>query len=368
MLLRSPRSQRLIIGLLVVLVLFSATTPVAAAQESPVDPDSVHLRASLQPDGSADWTVEYRIRIDDANTSDAFDSLQADIRANRSAFESRFADRMRPTVNAAENATGRSMTIEAVGVTTGRQTLGQEYGVITYTFEWTRFAVVDGSRIVAGDALAGLFLDEETSLTITWPEPYRAVTIRPSPSGTDTRAVTWEGRMDFASDEPVVVVDEQVTKTPGPGTTTAGTGPIDGGDGDGAEPSDGGDGWLSTALIAVTAVAIIAALGGGAWFYTRRRGRPSETPTDDTAATGATEPPPDLLSNEERVLQLLSERGGRIKQQQVAEELDWTDAKTSQVVSNLREDDAINSFRLGRENVLTLPDHDLTESAEDDDQ
>jgi Uncharacterized membrane-associated protein/domain len=61
------------------------------------------------------------------------------------------------------------------------------------------------------------------------------------------------------------------------------------------------------------------------------------------------------LSNEERVLRLLKGNGGRMKQQQVVTELDWTDAKTSQVVGSLREDEKIEVFRIGRENVLTLP-------------
>ena len=71
-----------------------------------------------------------------------------------------------------------------------------------------------------------------------------------------------------------------------------------------------------------------------------------------------TETPPELLSNEERVLQLLEQRGGRIKQQDVVSELDWTEAKTSQVVGDLREDDEIEVFRIGRENVLSLPDNE----------
>jgi hypothetical protein len=39
----------------------------------------------------------------------------------------------------------------------------------------------------------------------------------------------------------------------------------------------------------------------------------------------------------------------------VVQELDWTDAKTSQVVGNLREDGDVEVFRIGRENVLALP-------------
>jgi hypothetical protein len=47
-----------------------------------------------------------------------------------------------------------------------------------------------------------------------------------------------------------------------------------------------------------------------------------------------------------------------MKQQAVVEELDWTDAKTSKVVSALRDAGELESFRLGRENVLSLPDAD----------
>lgn len=58
------------------------------------------------------------------------------------------------------------------------------------------------------------------------------------------------------------------------------------------------------------------------------------------------------------MLQLLDENGGRIKQKQVVETLGWTDAKTSKVVSGLREEGTIESFRIGRENVLRYPDRD----------
>jgi hypothetical protein len=68
----------------------------------------------------------------------------------------------------------------------------------------------------------------------------------------------------------------------------------------------------------------------------------------------------DLLSNEEQVLRLVEANGGRMKQKQVAEELDWTAAKTSQVVTGLRDEGDLDGFRLGRENVLSLPDYDAT--------
>jgi uncharacterized membrane protein len=92
-------------------------------------------------------------------------------------------------------------------------------------------------------------------------------------------------------------------------------------------------------------------------FVLRNDEDPLAGGSDDSDVAGS--PPDELLSNEERVLQLLRENGGRMKQKQVAEQLDWTAAKTSQVVGDLREDEEVDAFRLGRENVLTLPDVDI---------
>jgi hypothetical protein len=65
---------------------------------------------------------------------------------------------------------------------------------------------------------------------------------------------------------------------------------------------------------------------------------------------------------------VLDYNDGRMKQQQVAERLDWTAAKTSQVISGLREDDELVTFRIGRENVVTLPDVDLADDISGDDE
>ena len=82
-----------------------------------------------------------------------------------------------------------------------------------------------------------------------------------------------------------------------------------------------------------------------------------EADEGDAAAFGAGVDP-ELLSSEEKVLRLIEANGGRMKQKRVAEDLDWTAAKTSQVTKRLREDGDLKGFRLGRENVLALPEED----------
>jgi hypothetical protein len=313
--------------------------PGAAIQES-VDPDVVVMRADVAADGDARWSVAYRTRLDDANTTAAFESLQADIEANRSAYTDRFGTGMRRTVRAAENRTGRGMALENLTVTADTEQFGQEYGVVTYRFTWTSFAAVDGGRLRVGDALAGLFLDSETSLVVAYPDEYDVVSASPRPAENRTNAVVWRGQIDFGPDEPRLVL--------APGGAASGPG---------------------TAVLAGGAVAVLALLAGG-YLVVRRRGVDAVAGGDESGASeggdadgatpaaddGAEGPPEELLSNEERVLKLLDEEGGRVKQQRIASEFDWTDAKTSQVVGGLDEAGDVEKFRIGRENVVALPE------------
>ena len=301
--------------------------------QTSVDPDVVYMTAAVREDGTAEWAVEYRVRLDDDNATRAFESVQADIEDDPDSFTARFADGMSRTVASAENATGREMELRNVTVSAEKQTFGQEYGVITYRFTWTGFATTDGDRIRAGDALSELFLDDETALEIAYPEGYEVASVQPRPSENRSSAVVWRGPTDFGADEPRVEVT----------------------------PARGGS---QLPLLAGVAGVLVAA-AGGAVLLTRRRGGGAGAAGVAAADDGQEEPPEELLSNEERVIKLLDESGGRIKQQRITEEFDWTDAKTSQVVGSLRDDDAVETFRIGRENVVTLPEEsDLLDDGE----
>lgn len=364
-----------VIVLLLVLSLPLASTGAASPDSvfgvQSVDPDQVILRVDLQPNGDAEWRIEYRVRLETENETQAFEDLQADVEENESAYLSDFTERIGGTVNTAENSTGREMAAENFDVSTRITQLPQEYGVLTYTFTWTNFAQTDGDEIVAGDALAGFFLDSETTLTIGWPDDYREASVSPEPSERQQNAVVWRGPLDFGSSEP------RVTAEPGDssGTTNGGTDPAD------------EAGWFGLGTIGGGLVVLLV-LGAAGLLYMRRNGRidgglPGAVSSPDTSSDGGTagagaagagagaaaggasgkdasqqEPPSELLSNEERVVKFLEQEGGRAKQQEIVDGLGWTDAKTSQVLSGMASDDQIEKFRIGRENVVKLPDDD----------
>ena len=357
------------------LVLTVASAGVAV-QDGPVgqtgiDADSTTLSAAVGPDGDADWRVTYRIELDDQNATDAFESLRQDIEANRSRYVATFRDRIEATAESAENTTGREMSVGNFGVEAEtRAQPDTTFGVVTYRFEWNGFAAADGDRIAAGDALDGLILDSRTALRVSWPDGYGATDVTPDATEREEGAVVWRGPVDFEAGEPRVTVERGAGSTP-TGTASPGGGGGGGGPGDGTE---GGPGSLLP-----VAVLLAVALAAGGVLLARREdvgpagggdgaaGAAGDSGSGDGSGGDGTPaaPPEELLSNEERVLRLLEENGGRMKQQEVAGELDWTAAKTSQVVGDLRDEDELGSFRLGWENVLTLPDVEIDGSSGD---
>ena len=333
-----------------------------------VDPDDVSIAVALAPDGDAVWTVEYRVRLATDEEKDAFAELRTDVENDTAAYASRFTERMNATASTAETATGREMSVSNATVTAQRRELPRAYGVVTYRFEWANFAAVDGDRLRVGDAIDGLFLDDSSSLAVSWPDGYRLAETTPEPDAVRDRSVVWNGPVDFSAGQPRVAIAQ--------------TGPLSG---------------LTAGELAAAIVGLLV-VGGGAVAYRRRhRGgtlgdaAPAAADgdeldagsdgaadgdgagvdpdaTDEAAASDATASASDtadpvdeeLLSNEEQVLRLIESSGGRMKQKRVADELDWTAAKTSQVVTGLRDEGELDGFRLGRENVLSLPDHDAT--------
>jgi hypothetical protein len=316
------------------------------------------MEAAVEADGDARWRVACRFRLSDENATAAFEELRADVEANAAAYRERFADRMGRTVRAAENATGREMAVRNVSVRTSREEL-TAYGVVTYRFRWTGFAAVSGDRLLVGDALEGLYLDRRTTLVVARPDGYRASGVEPEADRRHEDSVAWIGPTEFDSGEPRLVLE------PGPavdgtaaasGTTATNAGgttgtPVDRSD-DRGEP-------LPVDAVALGGALLALGLGAGAALtLTSRHDEAAAAESGTRTDAGSPGPAVDesLAPPDERVLTLLRAEGGRMKQAQVAERLDWTAAKTSRVVSDLREAGEVETFRVGRENVVALPE------------
>lgn len=126
----------------------------------------------------------------------------------------------------------------------------------------------------------------------------------------------------------------------------------------------GSDGLaLSLVLVALVALGI-----GIAWYAGVLPGpRDGDTTAEESAPVDGSEPDTgtvtpetteetqkELLSDEDHVLQLLEEHGGRMKQVHIVEQTDWSKSKVSMLLSDMEEDGEISKLRVGRENIISL--------------
>jgi hypothetical protein len=307
------------------------TATVGGADAARIPADSTVIRIRVRPDGSAVWTVQHRVDLDDENATARFETVQARIEADPLRYTGPFAERMGRAAEVAAEETGRDMAIRNVSVRARSDPTRR--GVVTYRFEWTAFASKTDGRLVVGDALVGFSLAGNQTLIVQWPDGYDPRSVSPDPADTRERAVVWDGPVEFAPAEPRVVL--------------AGGRPLR------VEP-------LVAAGLAI-AVGLVGLVG---WRRYRSSGPGATGPPDDgtasaddagSSAGGDGAGPDALLSDEEQVLSLLEANEGRMRQQAVVAELDWSETKTSEVVGKLRDAEAIEVYRLGRENVLSLP-------------
>ncbi|MFC7115619.1 helix-turn-helix transcriptional regulator [Natronoarchaeum sp. GCM10025703] len=64
------------------------------------------------------------------------------------------------------------------------------------------------------------------------------------------------------------------------------------------------------------------------------------------------------VTDEDRVRTLLADNDRRLKQSAIAAQLEWSDSKTSRVLSSMADEGTVEKLRIGRENVIDLADRD----------
>ncbi|WP_254536564.1 helix-turn-helix transcriptional regulator [Halomarina litorea] len=365
--------------------------PGLAAQTAPTDGASdatgTTITIEVRPGGDARVTVSTAFALNGSNETSAFADLAEDFERGDGRAGYSIAPFERAAAAASE-ATGRQMTVTDVryeaSVENGT-TPGNATGRLALSFEWQNFSVVDGDTVRLGDAfetpngtwLPGLTADQR--LVVEVPEGY---TLLDADAPIEDGALVWRGPTDFDDDDLDVVLERgqtTTTPTPGPNGTDA-SGP-NGTDPPGEDP----EGLTAPLFGSVALVVGTVALGAYA-LSSRDDDLPSPAATADldggggdsgTApgangpaavgagaveeADGAVAPPPDdgideeLLSDEERVERLLRSNGGRMRQADIVIETGWSNAKVSQLLSAMDEEDRVDKLRIGRENLISLP-------------
>lgn len=108
-------------------------------------------------------------------------------------------------------------------------------------------------------------------------------------------------------------------------------------------------------LAALAGIAVLVVLGG-VLVARNRLGEQNAlvTDTDDHHD--------EFVTDREHVQRLVRENGGRMKQSEIVNAVDWSKAKVSRLLAELEEEGRITKLRLGRENLICLPGEEPTAS------
>ena len=380
---RSPRAWIVpVVASLLVCTLLApalAGAPVAAQEDGAAglatttqefEADRVDFEITVYENGSATWTFRYTQGLETDEDRENFEAYAEEFETNETELYTAFQDGAeRLTTNGSE-VTGREMSAEDFrrsARTEGLDPSQSTRGVVEMSFRWDGFARVDeeGDRVVMGDVFeGGLFISSDQQLIVRAGPNLAFGDVQPDDGEFDegtmaeSDTVTWGGEKSFNPSRPrVEFVDPNAVTT------------------DDNAPATGGFGWLLPAA----GLVLVLLLGVGAAVAYRSEAFPyvgdgthADSGSEDGgagttagrgeaeagAAAGGGVPDEELISDEERVVTLLEENGGRMKQVNIVDETGWSKSKVSMLLSDMEDEGTISKLRVGRENIVSLAGHE----------
>ncbi|QSW99406.1 helix-turn-helix transcriptional regulator [Haloterrigena alkaliphila] len=339
----------------------SSTNSIANTQ----DFDQTTFEITVHENGSATWTFQHQRRFDSENESEereAFQTFAEEFESEETDLYQRFTTLVDSLVETGMDRTDREM--EATNFRRSarvEEQLGTSRGIVEMSFTWEGIAEVDGNTVTVGDVFEGIYLAEDQAIEISAGDGLTFERVEPTgearytgESVKSTNEVVWRGEHQFLDGQPQAVLVTEASDSASWPFAAGGllllviaVGAVwygrrwwpDAGADEGSEPETPAQTEDATAE---TAAAGTAAAAAG---------------TDDrTEAAAASEPLTDdeLLTDEDRVVKLIRENGGRMKQVNIVEETGWSKSKVSMLLSDMEEDGTISKLRVGRENIISL--------------
>lgn len=332
----------------------AVTTPGDSPEQARLSaPANATVVVDVHGNRSARWTVSLTYGLDTENESATFERYAEAYRN----FETDAGPTVAPyrrIVDAAATTTGRSMAVRDV---TRTARVGESTGSVSLSFTWTNMLERTGNRTIRlGDALSLTAdrtwldsLEANQTLVVRTPPGYSVVNTEAPSFNLENNSVIVSGPIDL---EGALQITYRET----------------GGTGEEGDPTP----WGMVAGAVVVGAVVVAGV-----LYRRLREPTPSTDDDDPSPEPAetADPPPDppgdgaaavpgggggteaeLLSDEERIERLLRSNEGRMKQANIVRETGWSDAKVSQLLSAMDDEGRVTKLRLGRENLISLPD------------
>ncbi|UPM43416.1 helix-turn-helix transcriptional regulator [Halocatena salina] len=304
--------------------------------------DRQTFRIDVEKNGSVRWTYVYRRDLTSQSEREQFTS-----------FAERFNERENPELYAhfkqgahlltdkGTNQTGRQMNASSFTHEAYVSRLDNS-GIVEMSFLWSNFSKVDENRVIVGDVFTGgLYIRQNQRIEISWSDELSVVSVSPQPDDRSSNTFTWVASntsRQFYDSKPRVVLETNSGET--------------------SEYAATADSVPRSWFVGL-AVVVLVGLGGGIAFH---RGvltlrLPVELRDRSTEESGSEMPAiteTDLMTDEDRILSLLRDNGGRMKQVKIVEETGWSKSKVSMLLSEMDDEDLISKLRVGRENIISL--------------
>jgi len=363
--------------------------------------DRTLFEITIYENRSAQWRFQFTQRLDNETEAANFETYAAEFRENETDLYRQFVAGGRELTRTGSNVTGREMNATGFSRDAYTGTL-DNLGIVEMSFIWTNFGQPrDGGGVLVGDVFeGGLAINVDQRLRIVAGPSLTLETdsIEPLPANTSVQSlageesVEWVGEFSFADQRPRVAfspiaaetttASNDRTTSDRTATTTAPSGPTT------ADPetetpattvaADGPIGGFGLAGmlvgLAVMALVVVVVTWRRGYFDVRDGdgspgdggdaggsggiddgGQTAGGPEATTDTTGSAVAEAALVSDDDRVRQLLEDNGGRMKQTKIVEATEWSKSKVSMLLSEMEDDGEVTKLRVGRENIVSLP-------------
>jgi hypothetical protein len=273
---------------------------------------------TVREDGSALWQLEYRTLLTTDSDLAAFENYTRDL---PSVYLPQVQTLMQYSAGQASVTACRAMASSNVSGTAVFQTSPTgRYGVVIYSFSWSRFADPDGMLTIGHAFAGGLYLAKDNTLILQYPSGWTVTLAEPAPD-LQRDSLIWYGLRSFGAGEPQVTLEKPVFP-----------------------------------LVPVIVILFsISLAGAGFMVYQSKKRR--EMPDELVEQEDASAPPlseTEEAGLEERILHLLAAGGGEQYQSEIVKTLGLPKSTISSALNSLHKKGTIQKVRKGRENLIRL--------------
>ncbi|MXV62489.1 hypothetical protein GS429_10520 [Natronorubrum sp. JWXQ-INN-674] len=341
--------------------------------------DTTTFEITVHENGSATWTFRHDRRFGTDNDSEsddreAFEEFAEEFESEETELYDRFTSQAEAMTESGAELTDREMAATNFNRSATIEEQFGTRGIVEMSFLWEEFAVVEDDTVDAGDVFQDIYLGPDQSIVFEAGDGLTFDRVEPEAEAQHSReslenadSVRWSGEQQFLAGNPRAVFVQSEASNGGETTGSVST-IVNGGE----TP------WY-------LAAGVILALGlavGALWYRRQRTGtdgddgenerRNAAHAADSDEPASEANPPSDadsvagedaesdplptdeLLTDEDRVVKLIRENGGRMKQVNIVQETGWSKSKVSMLLSDMEEAGTISKLRVGRENIISL--------------